>query len=1049
MADDSRPPLAPLPTPSDRSAAPADDPAPRGSGSSRPRGPTLAADTGRANVLRRRAAGHAGLALREMASLGAVLLVVAAVVAALLWPWLAGPPIGGDRLARFAPLRDGDARLIVRTAGDGSVRGWAAQNTRLVAGLRIYTDLRKHIGDGFVAAAARPGENGVPDGELHERLGRMVVQELRTRELDFDGNVTDLWQYLARDERGERLVALYYPQSGRELVADPPALTLPADPAVGQRWEASGRLGTGRYSLVGHVAAADRRPGPGGQPRDCLQVELEFAVAVGASPSGTRSRDWYCDGVGWVAGELLDGNGSPRQRSRWAASAGPDEPLPLPPPGPLLGARAPPGPPDSWSLIRLGRSRATGETSEATILPTWLPTDPPLVLAAGFGGELVAFDARAPGDPPRWRFHVDGTIYGQPAFDAATGRIYVGASDKRLYALDARGLVLWSAETADNVAARPLAVGPLVVAAGEDGTVYGLDADSGRERWTFAGDGGIVSWPVLADGTVIVGSDAGTVHGIGPDDGSRRWSFRANGPVEAPVAFDQARGVAYVASRDGTLAAFRPAECPAAARTCDTVWSAEPGGALRGAPLVVGDLVLVVDEERELIAVRADDGRRAWSLGGGFVGAPILVGDSVLAATRSGTVELLAPTGERLAAWDANVGGGSADGPASFAYGPVLGGDAIWTADTNAVVRRLGAPLDGTLRTLPIAWIDQSTRPPFAGVQLRHTIVEYRGLALAVDFQGSLFALDPATGRGSNLAPPGNSVVTQVDPTLAGDLLLTVSGRTLQALDLRTGQPAWRAVAPGTVARPPVVAGGAAVWATAGDDGASLQAVDAATGAPRWQASLGRVAQVGGVVAGSDVAFTAVPTAAWDLATGALRWRVDLPGLMVGGPALSADGGVLYVAGLRPDGSHGFVASLDATTGSTRWLAEIPDAVLAPLDRLWLDDGLVIVPDLGGKVVALDAETGTERWRFAPPAARLGNVTVGRGVVWFMLENARLYGLDLRTGRPIARLVDLELNLNGAGLTQRPALIGDRLLFPSDLIVVGVELPSDLASERP
>ena len=37
--------------------------------------------------------------------------------------------------------------------------------------------------------------------------------------LDLDGNVTDLWQYLARDERGERLVALYYPQSGRELVA--------------------------------------------------------------------------------------------------------------------------------------------------------------------------------------------------------------------------------------------------------------------------------------------------------------------------------------------------------------------------------------------------------------------------------------------------------------------------------------------------------------------------------------------------------------------------------------------------------------------------------------------------------------------------------------------------------------------------------------------------------------------------------------------------------------------------------------------------------------
>ena len=116
---------------------------------------------------------------------------------------------------------------------------------------------------------------------------------------------------------------------------------------------------------------------------------------------------------------------------------------------------------------------------------------------------------------------------------------------------------------------------------------------------------------------------------------------------------------------------------------------------------------------------------------------------------------------------------------------------------------------------------------------------------------------------------------------------------------------------------------------------------------------------------------------------------------------------------------------------------------MSPLDQLWAQDDLVVVPDLSGKVIVLDAETGAERWRFAPPVGRLGTITVARDRVWFMLENARLYGLDLATGRPIARLTELELSLNGQGLTQRPTFVGDRLIFPAGLMLLGLEPPED------
>jgi len=61
------------------------------------------------------------LAICEALTLAAVMLVVGGVAAAFIWPWLPKPPIGGEHLATYAPLRDGDARLLLRLDGDGNV----------------------------------------------------------------------------------------------------------------------------------------------------------------------------------------------------------------------------------------------------------------------------------------------------------------------------------------------------------------------------------------------------------------------------------------------------------------------------------------------------------------------------------------------------------------------------------------------------------------------------------------------------------------------------------------------------------------------------------------------------------------------------------------------------------------------------------------------------------------------------------------------------------------------------------------------------------------
>ncbi|MGE3911299.1 MAG: PQQ-binding-like beta-propeller repeat protein, partial [Chloroflexota bacterium] len=581
-----------------------------------------------------------------------------------------------------------------------------------------------------------------------------------------------------------------------------------------------------------------------------------------------------------------------------------------------------------------------------------------------------------------------------------------------------------------------------VIAASEDGTVYGLDATTGARQWSFQAEDGITSWPTLVDDTVIIGSDDRNVYGLDPASGEQRWSLPAEGPVEAPIVADHASGTVYVASSDGTLLAFKPAEC---AEECKTLWSVEPGGSLRTAPLLAGNLAVVIDEEGELIAVHQEDGKRAWALGGiTYVGAPVLVGDAIVAASAKGQIERVSLDGQRLDEWQARSAANPADGDPAFTYGPVAGGDALWLGDSSAVLRRLGAPPLGEIPALRLAWVDQSTRPPFTASQLRNTIVEHRGEAIVVDATKGVFQIDPATGGGARLADlPGDGLLSQLDPVIVEDTLLTVTRQNLQALDLLTGQVRWQGIAPGNGVRPPTVANRTVLWATTADGTGSLLALDLDSGAMLWQANLGSVSQVGGVAAGADAAFTSTPPAAWDLNTGRQRWQAEFPGWTIGGPALSADGQTVYFAGVRADNTSGMVAAVRAVDGQVRWQVDVENALINPLDTLTVSDGLVVLPALQGKVVVLDAASGAERWRFEPPTDRLGGVTVARDRVWFMLENARLYGLDLQSGKPVARLTDLEMNLNGQGLTQRPTFIGDRLLFAAGLSLLAVDLPED------
>ena len=116
-------------------------------------------------------------------------------------------------------------------------------------------------------------------------------------------------------------------------------------------------------------------------------------------------------------------------------------------------------------------------------------------------GSLAAIDAS--NGQPRWvyaieyerRFEAKG-LHGYPpasqtipdAWDVYTsspavvdGRVYFGAGDGNVYAVDAKtGLLQWKFATGDVVHASPAVAGGVVYIGSYDGNLYAIDADSGQ-----------------------------------------------------------------------------------------------------------------------------------------------------------------------------------------------------------------------------------------------------------------------------------------------------------------------------------------------------------------------------------------------------------------------------------------------------------------------------------------------------------------------------------------------------------------------------------------
>lgn len=980
--------------------------------------------------------------------------VIGGIGLAVLWPWRDVYRPEASTLARYAPSYDGWSALSVQADAQGRILLWHGLNRRHLRNAEGYaTEISKAARDSIVRLYIKGEPTGNEDFVGLTRDAQFIQE--RIAELDPAGAITQTTTLALRNADGEYVVSLNAQDPNQEIIFSPPALFTPADLQPGQTWESAGQLGAiGQYTVTGEINGAAPYAGELIQSDECVQAQVHFQIGVGGQVISIRR--WatrLCAGLGAVEEVETTDQGTVTTIWRTVSSSDVGGPLVRDRlPAPVKAAEAASGAAstaqtqtaDAWGLTRIGRA-AGGVNANATIAPTYVSTDPPLLLVASYEGDLIALDAQSTGPDPLWRFDPGGTVFGQPAFDLAAGRIYFGASDKRLYALDSRGLFIWAYLTGDNVATKPAIVGDLVIFGSEDRNAYAVEADTGRLRWQQDLGSALVAAPGLASVTVngvarqvaIFGSDDGGVFGLDAATGGSLWQYDAGKAVEAPVVVDGT--TAFIASTAGVVAALD-------AGSGEEQWTADLTSThvVRYAVAVTAERVYAVDELGYLTALSRGDGRRIWlSREADYFGAPLAVGDDVFVGAESGVVRV-GPDGARRSAWALTSVADASDVAPSTDFGPAAGGGALWLSDRRSVVWRIGPARQGP-RPLLLAWQTGVNEPPFALNLLRAPPVQQADRLLALDDGGRLYRVDPQTGA-AELQTTIEHEAVFVEPVIAGDLLITASNTGLVASRLTDGATAWR-IAGGATFEPPVLAGDRVVWACAAGapaaggqaTGVRIAAVETQTGALRWERTFPSATYVGGVAVRGNAVFATSPIAALDLQTGESLWEAGELTDSIGAPVLSADGSTVYAGRVTLNG--GEALALDARTGAVRWQQPLPGNALSLLERPWVSGDLLIMPTLGGSVVGLAAADGALRWIAQLPAPRFGSILVADGLVYAGLLDGEMLILSAADGQIVARRGDREGGLETYARAQRPILQGNHVIMSFGSSLRGYALP--------
>jgi len=337
-------------------------------------------------------------------------------------------------------------------------------------------------------------------------------------------------------------------------------------------------------------------------------------------------------------------------------------------------------------------------------------------------GNLYALDRKT--GAVVWRFAAGSAVDASPS--VANELVICATIDGRIFAVhENTGGLRWSMQTGpalprnapraagwDLFASSPVIIGKTVVIGAQDGAVYALDLESGKQRWKVQTEGKVRSTPAVSGQTVVVGSFDGKVYALDLNTGKEKWVHRTVGDTldSKKFGFDRravqsspaiADGMVYVGSRDGGLYSID-------LNTGERRWRfTHRGSWVVGSPAVSGGTVFVGSSDGHFLqAVDGASGKELWryEAGENVLASPLRIGDLLIAATYNTG----APRGDLIAfdaasgavRWRLRLDDATVSSPAVYDNEIYLGterGTVLAIHQANPVIPRLAVYYDSTL----------------------------------------------------------------------------------------------------------------------------------------------------------------------------------------------------------------------------------------------------------------------------------------------------------------------------------------------------------------
>ena len=236
----------------------------------------------------------------------------------------------------------------------------------------------------------------------------------------------------------------------------------------------------------------------------------------------------------------------------------------------------------------------------------------------------------------KWKFATGNRVISSPVISGKA--LYFGGDDGNVYAVDSEtGRQIWKTKTRGPVPATPAVVNGTLYVGSYDGNFYALNADTGALKWKFATGGErrfeakglhgmqpknqtiadsfdiFLSSPVVVDGAVYFGSGDGNVYALDANSGELRWKFKTGDVVHASPAF--ADGVVFVGSWDSYFYAID-------AKNGKEKWRFHGGEdalihnqvGFQSSPAVVDGVVYTGCRDAQLYALEAESGKEKWKI---------------------------------------------------------------------------------------------------------------------------------------------------------------------------------------------------------------------------------------------------------------------------------------------------------------------------------------------------------------------------------------------------------------------------------------------------